>query len=117
MIAITHQRDGAHASPRREHFGDSEIETFRLNVSGIRARSLHLASADSTETVVGPNFSHDVVDVILYGLLRKMQLRSDLFISKSLPEQVDQLLLSAAQTKFRSPENWFCLRLLRCETK
>ena len=45
--------------------------------------------------IAGPHAAQHAVDMVLYGLLGKVQVRSDLFICQTLRNQGDQLLLPA----------------------
>jgi len=51
------------------------------------------ASGQSPEAYRGPHAAQHAVDMVLYGLLGEVQVRSDLFICETLRNQGDQLLL------------------------
>ena len=42
------------------------------------------------------------MDMVLDGLLRKIQMASNFFVGESVANQADQLLLPPAQSEFRS---------------
>ena len=52
------------------------------------------------EPIAGPHAAQHAVDMVLYGLLGKVQVRSDFFICQPLGNQGDQLLLPACQAQF-----------------
>src|SRR3954469_20831422 len=86
--------------------------------SSVRAEAFDLAAPYGSQAVRGTHFAHDVVDVILYGLLRDVQLRGDFFIGQPVAQQFHHLLFPATETEFNSPgQRRNCGLLLRRKTE
>lgn len=71
-----------------------------LVAGGVGADPLQFAAPHDRETIARSHFAHDVVHVVLHGLLGKIKLRGDLFVGEPVRGAIPQVVVPCDSVRF-----------------